>query len=461
MGLAGGPNIVTADLNIALDASSRKGVPSTNDLNMLDYTTWTPGNTSASGFSRNGNSGENALLIGTGPFGETTVIWEGRSSGDNGADGGWNGGFYNVDNTKLYRFLVWVRRTSSSAGGTFYLGTNGGGECVYRMSDGNAQCNPYWECTGTRALTQNQWYLWVGHVHPYGTANGTGHPDTGRYTITGGKVANIGGCNVGVDCKMGASTKSLRHRTYLYYSADSTTVLQWAYPRMDLIDGTEPSIQELLNGYAVNNFNLANISEKFFLKNGLRTATIPGKDTKYFNFDGSNDFIKADGGTHTSLQRTIEIVFSVDSIPYTYTPIAVYTNESSITNAQRIWLGIQNSKFQMHGWGTTDPASITTINTNTWYHAVYAYDQNTKKHYIWINGVLEDNSTNTQTGMTGWNNSSGERWFLGADPIASSWTGAAGFNSPVNIGIFRTYDRILTNDEVARNFQGIRGRFGI
>jgi hypothetical protein len=230
---------------------------------------------------------------------------------------------------------------------------------------------------------------------------------------------------------------------------------------MDLVDGTEPSPEELLEGYAVNNYNLANISEKFFLGNKLRTGTIPSTNTRYFDFDGTNDFIKADGGTHTSLQRTIEIVFSIDSIPYTYTPIAVYTNESSITNAQRIWLGIQNSKFQMHGWGTTDPASITTINTNTWYHAVYAYDQTTKKHYIWINGVLEDNSTNTQTGMTGWNNSSGERWFLGADPIASSWTGAAGFNSPVNIGIFRTYDKILTNNEVARNFKGTRGRFGI
>jgi hypothetical protein len=461
MGSSLGPNIVTADLDIALDATSRKAVPSTEDLNMLDYTTWFAGNTAATGFSRNGNTNENALVIGTGPFGETTVLWEGRSSGDNYADGGWNGSYYSIDNTKTYRFSVWVRRTSSSAGGTFYLGTNGGGECVYRLSDGSAECNPYWDCRGAGGLTQNQWYLVMGHVHPYTYNSSIGHPNTGFWTRESGKVFGINQCNIGQDCRSGASTTSLRHRTYLYYSADSTTVLQWAYPRMDLVDGTEPSPEELLEGYAVNNYNLANISEKFFLGNKLRTGTISSTNTRYFDFDGTNDFIKADGGTHSSLQRTIEMVFSINSIPYSYTPIAVYTNESSISSGKRIWLGIQSNKFQMHGWGTNDPASNTTISTNTWYHAVYAYDQGTKKHYIWINGVLENNLTNTEGGMTGWSDSSSERWYLGRDPLAASWTGGAGEYTPVDIGIFRTYDRILTNNEVTQNFQSIRKRFNI
>ena len=216
--------------------------------NILDPYSWTTGSGGIGSFSQNGNTGENERVVGTDPWGNSAIVWETRASGDGNADGGWNHSAFSVDNTKLYRMSVWVKRTSSSGGGTFYLGTNGGGQCVLRL-DGSygEECNPYWNCSGTGGLTQNQWYLVVGHVFPYTYPNSNQHADTGFWTTGGSKVAGINGCNIGNDMKFGPSTTSLNHRTYHYYCGDSTTRLQFFEPRVDLCDGSEPRITDLLN----------------------------------------------------------------------------------------------------------------------------------------------------------------------------------------------------------------------
>ena len=216
--------------------------------NILDPYSWTTGSGGIGSFSQNGSTDENERVIGTDPFGNSSVLWETRANGSAADDGGWNHSSFPVDNTKLYRLSVWVKRTSSSAGGTFYLGTNGGGQCVLRL-DGSygEECNPYWDCRGTGGLTQNQWYLVVGHVFPHTYPNSNQHADTGLWTTSGSKVGGINGCNIGNDMKFGPSTTSLNHRTYHYYCGDNTTRLQFFEPRVDLCDGSEPRITDLLN----------------------------------------------------------------------------------------------------------------------------------------------------------------------------------------------------------------------
>jgi hypothetical protein len=216
--------------------------------NILDPYSWTTGSGGIGSFSQNGSTDENERVIGTDPYGNSSVLWETRANGSAADDGGWNHSSFSVDNTKLYRMSVWVKRTSSSGGGTFYLGTNGGGQCVLRL-DGSygEECNPYWDCRATSSLTQNVWYLVVGHVFPHTYPTSTQHPDTGLWVIGSGKVGGINGCNIGNDMKFGPNTTSLNHRTYHYYSADNTTRLQFFEPRVDLCDGSEPRITDLLN----------------------------------------------------------------------------------------------------------------------------------------------------------------------------------------------------------------------
>jgi hypothetical protein len=456
MAAEGGPRIEREGLGIMIDPSNVKSIPSAVQSNILDYSTWIPGNSSATGFSRNGTSAENILELGTGPFGEPAILWAARNNDTtSNDDGGWNGSTFSIDNKSMYRFSVWVNR-AVTGNGSFYLGLNGYGSVagVLTRSGGANSTNPYFWVTGLNSASG--WQLVVGHVWPVGSGTGAQHIDSGVYKIGSGKVGGIS-----QDYVWRTETTSARHRSYLYYSTDPATVQLWAYPRVDKLDGNQPTINQLLGGFGVEVVNLANRSQTTTLKNNLRVVNTTAGKAKALRMDGTNDYVKVTGGTSTSLKRTIEMVIKANSQPSSYNPIAVYTNETSIVTGKRTWLGLQNGKFQMHGWGTNDPASTTTISNGVYYHVVYAYDQTTKKHYIWVNGNLENNLTNTEAGMTGWSSSADHYWYIGRDPLAASWTGGAGSHFNGEVALFKTYSKILTDRQVRTNFRSVRRKYGM
>lgn len=229
--------------------------------NLLGPSNWGTGNGgvgAANGypaFNQNGDTGEQNRYMGTDPWGNSAVIWQTVPSGNGNADGGWNTDSFSISQSSLYRFSVWVRRTSSTSGGTFYIGTQSSTGQVTNNSGGNAEGNPYFDYPGTGALTQNQWYLVIGHVWPYGTSrSGLAHPDSGWWTITGGpfnKVRTNQG-NVPNDAIWQNGTTTTYHRCYHYYCGDSTTRLEFYDPRVDLCDGTQPTLERLLAGPLLN-----------------------------------------------------------------------------------------------------------------------------------------------------------------------------------------------------------------
>ena len=460
-----GPNIVKGTgLGVVVDPSSVRGLKSAAETNLIDYSTWIVGNTSATGFGRNGSSSENIIEYGDGPYGEESILWASRNNDTRSdADGGWNGSSFAVDSSAMYRWSVWLRRPVVGNGyaylGLYGLDSSSSNIGVLRRSNHSSTTNHYFIVPNYNVFSTNQWYLLVGHTWPVGTGTGASHVDSGMWLPNGNKIGGAG------DAIFKSGTTQARHRSYLYYSTDPATVQQWAYPRVDKIDGTEPSLSELLSGNTREIKNLRNPSQKFYLANNVRArraANIGKGKVKKFAFDATNDYIKVDGSTTSALQRTTELIFRVNSVNAGYMPIATYTRASGGTESgKRIWLGVQNGRFQMHGWGTTDPASTTNVTNGDWYHCVYGYDQSTKNHYIWVNGVLEHTSTNSQGGMTGWNNSADLSWWLGRDPQASGWSSNAGQYFSGDIGLFKTYSKILSNSEVARNYRAYKNRFNL
>ncbi len=217
---------------------------------LLDYRVWKVGQTdSVTGFSRNGSAGENFRVFDTDPFGRKVVVWE-ASQNDitSNDDGGWVSSNIAVDQTKMYRFSTWIRRTVLG-NGTYYFGTygkNSGGTNIGIMSRsvGTTSTNPYFRSTsGGEIFSTNSWFLLVAHVWPVNSGTGPVFSDTGLYNSAGTKIATP------IDFVWVNGTTLTNHRTYLYYSTDSSTRQQWIYPRVDVIDGTEPSIQDLLNGH--------------------------------------------------------------------------------------------------------------------------------------------------------------------------------------------------------------------
>ena len=108
----------------------------------------------------------------------------------------------------------------------------------------------------------------------------------------------------------------------------------------------------------------------------------------------------------------------------------------------------------MHGWGTTDPRGTTTISADEWYVCTFSYNKSTQAMKVYTNGVLESNTTNTQGGVTA---SSSMNWYLATVP--GGWQGVT--YSDTSIASFKVYNRILSDDEVAQNFNAYKNRFNI
>jgi hypothetical protein len=423
MGVFSGPNLVTNGLILDLDIQNRKSYLRSINTSLLNTNAWAVGQSDGVDvYSANGSAGENARVSGTDPWGNTSTLWETRASGNGNDDGGWNSSALSIDRTKLYRFSVWVKRTSSTYGGTFYLGTGSDGG-VFSTADGLEKGNPYWECVGTSALTQNQWYLVCGHIYPYGTTYTGNHPDTGYY-IPGSttKVSNVGFCNIVSDLKWGASSTWGQHRCYHYYCGDSTTRLQFADPRVDLCDGNQPSISELVNNGATMLMDGSGRNNHHWLSNGvIPTASAPTR----FQLDGTN---------HGFVRNS-----SLNGVTNSCTVVIYYKT----TDTQELWvMGNNNGSYYLSAsYG------------NDYYHGTCGSPTN------FVDTVQRLNPTSYRDGnyhmweakgvdFSGWNYFS---WFL----YGGGWQLAG------DVSKIMVYDRIISSDESAQNFAALRARFGI
>lgn len=235
-----------------MDGTS-KGI---HNSNILDYSTWIIGTSGSQvGFSQNGDG--NSIVEDIGPFGESQAIWQSLGNdAASDADGGWNGSNFTIDKTKKYRHSVWIRR-KVTGNGTGYFGCLG--NQVYNIAANTVNSNPYfWAST----FPNNDWLLFVSYVYPHDIGNIVPSDDAGIYNISKTKIAGI------ATFKFSPTATANNHRTYLYYSTLATTNQQWAYPRVDLCDGTEPSLDDLLSGEG-NVINPSSISNVTITNDGV------------------------------------------------------------------------------------------------------------------------------------------------------------------------------------------------
>jgi len=91
------------------------------------------------------------------------------------------------------------------------------------------------------------------------------------------------------------------------------------------------------------------------------------------------------------------------------------------------------------------------MNTTNWYQVVGTYTSGSRKLYI--NGVQVNSDTKTGTIST---NSGGMS--IG---VYGGYSGSRGYYYNGNLSICRVYNRVLTQAEIAQNFNATRKRFGI
>ena len=448
---------------------------------ILDYTGWTLGSGSSGDFVQNGGTAENERIISGDPFGnQGRIVWEARSDNVSGADGGWTHNQFDIDASYYYRYSTWVWRNSNSDGNS-YMGLYGYGSVngVLERDTGSNSTNPYWY-TSESVPTAGRWELIIGHVFPAGSGTGGFHEDSGRYTIEDG---NLGTTGMARDYVWREETTTARQRCYLFYSVDTSIRQQWIYPRVDKLDGTEPSIEDLLAGFDGNNYDyidqkggtnyvsldvgknetyIGNLTEASVTNDILLWYPLQGPYTPdgdaYEMVDGYDGTLTGDPsimarGYYFDGTEDVDAGVGIDNIigstNASELSFSAWVNRrASINNYNMImgqlqpWLAFRSSNlFQfsaiISGTQRTVSTDTSTYTDGVWYHVVGTYDGADLR--IYVNGELEG-TLGTYTGGITLNTS--YNYFVG------NWDGGSSYPHDGTISDARVYYRALTAEEI-------------
>lgn len=177
------------------------------------------------------------LIYSDTPKGGAGTILRAQASSSSTWNGGFQSGGFPCSTHVGLQYSMYVRRASSQSAGTFYMGCHN----VYPAGTSTTvNTNPYFLVTSMASLPQGVWCLAVAYLCPI-NYNGSLPAYTGIYRLdTGQRLVGQTGF------RHYSTTQNLR--TYMYYAGDSLTKCDWYAPRIHLVDGTEPSITQLM-GY--------------------------------------------------------------------------------------------------------------------------------------------------------------------------------------------------------------------
>jgi hypothetical protein len=248
------------------------------------------------------------------------ILWKAVPDGSYQGDGGWDSQLMTIDNTKLYRFSIWIKKTGSTDGTTYFGSGSSTGSLVTLA--GSSDSNPYFWWGDLPEL--NKWYLLVGYIHPHNDPSTTNYGGVYDGT-TGAKVASTS------DYKFNSSQTNAQHRTYLYYDY-TTSDRQYFYgPEMYAMSDNTPLVETAGSAY----FN----GNAFF---GSRVGI--GTTTPQTNLEvvGAGQIIRNASGTD-------------------YTALRLYNNQNNIMRALEVdYSGSSYSGALVTGGPTGESASITT-----------------------------------------------------------------------------------------------------
>lgn len=474
-----GPDSIIQNLSLYLDAANyRSALIKKQSSNILvDPNTWSTGDGGTTGYIPNGpDSEQNRTYVNDDPWGGTSIIWRTLPDSISNADGGWNTTYHSIDIKYTYRWSVWVRRHTSGVGGNFYMGLN---PDIIRNDNDTVQTNPYFATPLISALTQNQWYLVVGHCFYAGYAGGR-HPDSGWYA-NGVKITDISYGNVGnEDVRWQSSTTSTQHRTYHYYSTNIDSGLEFAFPRIDKCDGSEPSIKDLLTiGESKWRDLTLNSNDGLFLNNRIYNSENGGT----LVFDGIDDCVDL-GNIFNNIFAGADKKFTISSwvnyntLDLNGNVILSKLGDTSFSEDERqISFLVRNynnlygsfeleffTYFNLNGSPYRGYRTVgANIQTNQWYNFVISYDgsiDGSDRYSLFVNGIKYTTEVTFTQGDWGDIIPGDARLAIGAI-IGEKTT-----NTPSNlldgkIANLLIYDRTLSETEVYQNFNAMRSRFGI
>lgn len=336
-----------------------------------------------------GTQAETVAEIGEDPWGRKSLLFISRNNQGNDFDGGWNGTNFNIDRTKEYRITFWVNVRKKGSSGTIYLGMymNGGG--FIHRTGGSAQGNPYFSyISHSNALfNEGEWLMICYCIKPAGTSTSWAQPNyTGAYRPDGTRIqigsGGLGEGNTGGGGMFSSTGTTMSNRTYLYYSTDSSVEVDWYWPRMDVVEGNEPSPTDMLN-YPHDSFNCNAGSGVSLI--GLPSTSPPTLTRgKYWSFNGSNQRLVGNNVLNMNVGSTglsIVVWFNTSTFNqsgFLFEKGAVNSSYCLFIHDNVLYFRTKQNTVQKD---LTQNNIGTTLAVNQWHMVVGTFDGTTKKLY--------------------------------------------------------------------------------
>jgi hypothetical protein len=218
---------------------------------------------------------------------------------------------------------------------------------------------------------------------------------------------------------------------------------------VDVVDGTEPSLTDLLNNAGNTWYDLSGNINNGTLVNGTGYTNTDGGA---LTFDGINDTVSlGTGNTFFPLPDfSMELWFKSDgTTPTTGTLPGLL----GITYGIRLLVHSSSLQFGLDD-GTTFVYLYSTgthsFYDSSWHQVVIQANSTTRN--IYVDGLLSNTSNASWPGVTRWLTNGAN---IGRDNNDASYY----FNG--NISSVKFYNRVLSASEVLQNFDVLRGRYGL
>lgn len=371
------------------------------------------------------------------PFNGSSIVWKAFDDGPHDTQA-WEGGFFPtgsaqaLDTSKPHRFSVFIKQHDNIIG-SLYMGPHTTGNSAWAVVNqvtGSHNTNPYFEAGDNPEV--DEWYLWVGFINASGTTTGSKNYDdlAGMYAMDGTRTNN------GFDEYTFSSTATNQSLRAFYYS-DSANDAQigasfWA-PRIDALDGSEPTIEDLLR---LINTNGGGVSD-----HGALTGLSDDDHTQYALVDGTRNLqTQTISDTYTGTVGDTSIGYGIETAGNLVNKAGNYLLLSATTGYQfrkngsttytdtdfpqscRDWDSTYNTVLNSSStWGGGGTSVQTPIVSGQVYHyrenfANSINNRDTEFGTFWVAGGggvtvdVNDYNFDTRSSIAATINSSGDRW---------------------------------------------------
>jgi len=237
----------------------------------------------------------------TDPFGNQSIIWKAIDDdvASNG-EGGFNSGKVPADASSTYRFSCFIKQENTASGSVYFgpyaFSSLEGATSDHRVdirlapaASGTGATNRYF--ISDRQMPSTDWYLAVAYLHAYQTETGPStRQETGIYKVSTGEKISFAISDLVFD-DPSAVAQSIR--AYQFNNPAGTgDVVQFFQPRIDLVDGNEPSISDLLRIVPRTDYVLSSTNQAL----SSLVTSVEGSTVSLSGYIAANESSWAGGG---------------------------------------------------------------------------------------------------------------------------------------------------------------------